>query len=198
MEADVTKDTKNRKRTEGAAAAGRVISGDNSSAEADPDPIGLVSFVEDHTGPPAHPCTRRDDALVDNGSAAPTRCLSPAEMRTLTAAGGLLPTGKASTATRTTYHQLRLRFCPTEETNSERTSIQYTSYYSSCFWGINNQLPSFWWRVIETKSRQTLVFDPGGSTGHLRACPFLGTWRALLCGFSLGRWMWLERWLLAE
>ena len=26
------------------------------------------------------------------------------------------------------------------------------------------------------------MFDPGGSTGRLRACPFLGTWRALLCG----------------
>ena len=23
--------------------------------------------------------------------------------------------------------------------------------------------------------------DPGGSTGRLRACPLLGTWRALLC-----------------
>ena len=26
------------------------------------------------------------------------------------------------------------------------------------------------------------MFDPGGSQGRLRACPFLGTWRALLCG----------------
>ena len=26
------------------------------------------------------------------------------------------------------------------------------------------------------------MFDPGGSTGHLRACSVLGTWRALLCG----------------
>ena len=32
------------------------------------------------------------------------------------------------------------------------------------------------------ESRQTLVFDLRGSTGHLRACPFLGTWRAMLCG----------------
>ena len=29
---------------------------------------------------------------------------------------------------------------------------------------------------------QTLMFDPGGSTDRLRACPCLGTWRALLCG----------------
>ena len=26
------------------------------------------------------------------------------------------------------------------------------------------------------------MFDRGGSTGHLLACPFLVTWRALLCG----------------
>ena len=154
------------------------MNGDNSSAEVDPDPICLASFGEDYTGPPAHTCTR-DDALADNGTAAPKPCLSPAEMRTLIAAGGVLPAGKASTATRITYYQPRLRFCPTDERNSERASIQYASYYSS-FWRINNQLPPFWRRVIETKSRQTLVFDPGGSTGHLRACPFSGTWGALL------------------
>ena len=27
-----------------------------------------------------------------------------------------------------------------------------------------------------------MLFDPGGSTDQLRTCPFLGTWRALLCG----------------
>ena len=26
------------------------------------------------------------------------------------------------------------------------------------------------------------MFDPGGSQGRLRTCPFLGSWRALLCG----------------
>ena len=26
------------------------------------------------------------------------------------------------------------------------------------------------------------MFDLGGSKGHLRACPFLETWRASLCG----------------
>ena len=26
------------------------------------------------------------------------------------------------------------------------------------------------------------MFGPGDFTGRLRACPFLGTWRALLCG----------------
>ena len=31
------------------------------------------------------------------------------------------------------------------------------------------------------------MFDPGGSTDRLRACPFLGTWRACFVGgFRLG------------
>ena len=32
------------------------------------------------------------------------------------------------------------------------------------------------------KLMQTLMFDPGGFKGRLRACTFLGTWSALLCG----------------
>ena len=31
------------------------------------------------------------------------------------------------------------------------------------------------------------MFDPGESTGRLCACPFLGTWRVLLCGEVLVR-----------
>ena len=62
-----------------------------------------------------------------------------------------------------------------------RISIQYDSYYS-IFWRINNQQTPFWPRVIDTKDGQNLVFDPGGSIGRLRACPFLETWRALLWG----------------
>ena len=33
-----------------------------------------------------------------------------------------------------------------------------------------------------TKSRQNRTFDPDCSQGYLRACPFLGSWRALVCG----------------
>ena len=28
---------------------------------------------------------------------------------------------------------------------------------------------------------QNWTFDPGGSQGRLRTCPFWGSWRALLC-----------------
>ena len=36
--------------------------------------------------------------------------------------------------------------------------------------------------VIGTKSEENRMFDPGGSQGRLRACPFLRSWRMLLCG----------------
>ena len=80
MEEDVKTDIKTRKRTEGVEEE-RVISGDNSSAQVDTDPMCLTSFGDNSTGPPALPCTR-DDALEDNGAAAPKSCLSFTEMRT--------------------------------------------------------------------------------------------------------------------
>ena len=102
LETDVTKDTMTCKRVEGAAAAQRVVSEDNPSAQVNTEPIRLTSFDDDFTGPPALPCSK-NDTLVDNGAAAQTLCRSPAGMRPRTATGGLLPNGKASTATRTTF-----------------------------------------------------------------------------------------------
>ena len=97
--------TKARERTDGAAAAIQAKHGDSCFVnQMDPDPVCLTSFGDDSTGPPALPCSR-DDALVDNGAAAPKSCLSPLEMRTPTAAGGLLPAGTASITTRTTIDQ---------------------------------------------------------------------------------------------
>ena len=101
MEADIKPDTKTRKRMEN-VAADRVMSGDSSSAQVDPDPMCLTSFGDDSTGPPALPCSR-DDILVDKGAAVPKPCLSLMDMRTLTAAGGLLPADIASTAMRTIF-----------------------------------------------------------------------------------------------
>ena len=51
--------------------------------------------------PPA--LSLKDDVMVEKGSAAPKQCLSPVEMCALTAAGGLLPAGTASTAMRTIF-----------------------------------------------------------------------------------------------
>ena len=60
-----------------------------------------------------------------------------------------------------------------------KTSTPYVSYESS----VRDLLvyPSCP-RVIETKPMQNRTVDPGGSQGRLRACPGLGSWRALLSG----------------
>ena len=128
---------------------------------------------------PALPCSRVN-ALVGNGAAAPKSCLLPLEVRSPTAAGGLPPAGMGTTATKATFHQLSLWFCLTEETYL-RTSTISVSHYRSFGW-INNQQILLWPRVIETKSGQNRMFDPGGYQGRLRACPCLGTSRALFCG----------------
>ena len=119
MEADVKSDTNTRKRMED-VPADRVMSGDSSSTQIDPDPMCLTSFGDYSTEPLALP--RKDDAQVDRGAAAPKPCLSPVEMRTLTAAGGLLSAGTASLRTRTNFQQPSLWFCPIEEI-SLKTSI---------------------------------------------------------------------------
>ena len=93
---------KTRERTEGAATVVQAMHGDSCSAtRVDPDPMCSTSFGDDCTGPPTPPCSG-ENALVDNGAAAPKSCPPSSEMRSPTAAGGLLPTGKASLATRTT------------------------------------------------------------------------------------------------
>ena len=130
--------------------------------------------------PPDLPC--RDDVVVESGDAAPKSCLPSLKMRITTVAGGLLPTGKTSTAT-TTFIESHLRLYATGEMNPKEknlgTSIS-SVWYDSSFWKLL-AAPSCR-KVIETKSRQNGTFDPGGSQGRLRACPFLGSWRALLCG----------------
>ena len=140
--------------------AKRVTSGNNSFAQVETDQMCWTSFGDDFTGPQALPLTR-DYALVDNNAVAPKSCLSPAEMCTRTAAGGLLSAGTASTARRTIFPRPFFSWSLGE--TKKRTSR------------INNQLAPFWRRVIQTKSRRTLVFDPSGSTGRLCAGPFLGT-----------------------
>ena len=106
--------------------------------------------------------------MVDNGAVTPKPCLSPAEMRTRTATGCLLPVGTSSTAMRTIFPR-PLGSWSLGETKKHTSRIKY-------------QLVPFWRKTIQTKSKQTLVFDPGGSKGRLRVCPFLGTWRVLFCG----------------
>ena len=148
---------------------------DSTSAKVDGGPTRLTSLGM-IAEPPALPC--RDDALVNKGAEAPKPCLSPMEVRTPTAAGSLLPAGTVSTAMKTIFPPPPLwDFCPTEERNFTRTyAIQtYTTYNS--FWKI---------KVLETKSRQTLVFDPGGCTQVIYAPArfWEGGARCFMEGFS--------------
>ena len=145
----------------GAATAVQAMHGDSCSAtRVDPDPMCSTNFGNDCTGPPAPPCSG-ENALVDNGDASPKLCLPLLEMRSPTAAGGLLPTGEASIAKRTTYNQSPLRLYAIEDADSKtnlRTRILYVSYDSSFL-----PATSSCRRVIETKLGENRMFDPGGS-----------------------------------
>ena len=129
--------------------------------------------------PPDLPC--REDVLIEDGATTPKSCLPSLEMRSPTAAGGLVPTGEASTATETTSNEPLLRFYATEDMNPEDDSkeknswtlVPSTSYDSISFWRLF--AAPYCYRVVETKSRQNRTFDPGDPQGHLRACPFLGS-----------------------
>ena len=187
MEPDRHADTKTRERTEGAATAVQAMRGDCLSARrVEPGPNTNSTSFGMTAGPPALPC--KDDAVVVCGAAASESCLPSLEMRPSSAAGGLVPTGEASPASETTSNEPLLRFYETEEMNPEGDSKMEgswtltlsASYDSSSFWRLS--ATPYCWRVVDTKSGQNRTFDPGGSRGHLGACPFLGPWRALVCG----------------
>ena len=183
VEADGPADTtKTRERTEGAATAVQAMRGDCFYARrVEPGPTTNSTSFGVKAEPPALPC--RDDVVVESCPVASESCLPSMEMRSSTVAGVLVSTGEASTASETTLNEPPLRFCPTEETDLEPNckKTPYASFESSStFWRL---LAAPYCRsVIETKSGQNRTFDPGGSRGHLRACPFLGPWRALVCG----------------
>ena len=187
MEADGQANTKTRERTEGAATAVQAMRGDCFSVDrVEPGPNTNSTSFGVKVEPPTLPC--RDDVVVESGAAASESCPPPMEMCSSTAAGGLVPTGEASRVSETTSNEPLLRFYETEEMNSEGDSTMEDSwtltpsatYDSSSFWRLF--AAPYCYRVVETKSRQNRIFDPGGSRGHLHACPFLRSWRALVCG----------------
>ena len=186
MKADGQASTRTRERAEGAATAAQVMRGDCSSArQVEPGPTNSTSFGMKAEPLALIPC--RDVSVVECGAAAFKSCLPSMEMRTSTAAGGLVPTGDVSKASETTLNEPPLRFCLTEETDLKTetswTSIPSASYdSSSAFQERNLSATPYCRRVVDTKSGQNRRFDPGGSRGHLRACPLLGLWRALVCG----------------
>ena len=116
MEADVKPNTKTRKRTEN-AAADQAKHGDSSSAKR--VDAGLTSSTSFGMIPEPPTLPRRDDALVDKGAEAPKPCISPVKMRTLTAAGGLLPACTASTAMMTIFSRALPSWTLGEETKEK-------------------------------------------------------------------------------
>ena len=191
MEADGPADTtKTRERTEGAATAVQAMREDCFPARrVEPDPTTNSTSFGVKAEPPALPC--RDDSVVECGAAAFESCLPSTEMRPSTATGGLVPNGDASKASATTLNEPPLRFCLTEETDLKAktswTSVPSASYdSSSVFQERNLSATPYRRRFVDTKSGQNRTFDPaGGSRGHLRACPFLGPWRELVCDVDL-------------
>ena len=188
MKADGLADTKTRERTEGAAIIVVQAMRRDSCTAAQKVQDGLKTSITFgmEAEPFNLPC--REDVLIEDGATTPKLCLPSLEMRSPTAAGGLIPTGEASTASETTSNKPLLRFYATEEMNPEDdskekkswTTIPSASFDSSRFWRL--LATPYCRRVVDTKSRQSRTFDPGGSRGHLRACPFLRSWRALVCG----------------
>ena len=174
METDGPADTKNRERTEGVAKAVQAKHGDSCATQRVQDGPKILTCFGVMAEPPAPPF--RDNTVVENCAAAPKSCFSPFQMRTTSAVGGLLPNGKTSTATKTTFNKSPLRLYLTEETDSKETNL-WTSVPSAWYDSSFQKLlaaPSCR-RVFETKSGQNRTFDSGGSQGRLRDCPFLGT-----------------------
>ena len=162
MKADVQEDKKTRESTEDFAQDG--ILGDISSDRVH-DPMRLTSFGdEDYTEPPALPC--RDDALVNQGHEVAKPCLSPMEIRKSTSAGSFLHAGANST-TKTQGNNFPPKFLPRSfrETREEKkiSTIRQTFAKYDRSWHP---------KVIETKSRQNMVFDPGGLSGCPCGCSF--------------------------
>ena len=185
MEADGPANTKTRERTEDAATAVQAMQGDSCSAtRVGPGPKTTSTCFGMMAEPPDLPF--RDDVLVENGAASPKSCLPSLEMRTITAAGDLLPTGKTSTATKTIFNEPPLWFYSTEEANSKEINLWTSAppaWYDDSSFRINKLLAApMCRRAIETKFRQNRTFDPGGPQGRLRACPCLEMWHTLCCG----------------
>ena len=162
MKADVQEDKKTRESTEDFTQDGRL--GDISSDRVH-DPMRLTSFGDKHhTEPPALPC--RDYALVNQGYEVTKTCLSPVKIRKSISAGSLLDAA-ATLITKTQGTNFPPQLLPwnfretSEEKNISMTRQTFAKYNRS-------------WhpKVVETKSRQNVVFDPGGLSGCLCGCPF--------------------------
>ena len=184
MEADETANSQTQERTEGPAKAVQVR-GDSCTAEqkVQDGPKTSITFGVE-AEPPDLPC--REDVLVEEGATSPESCLPFLETRSSTS--GWLSSRRQSLHShgdqfRPAISSVLLYRGDGLEAICEKTSTPYVSYNSSSFWRL--LAAPYCRRVVETKSRQNRTFDPGGSQNHLRACPFLEPWRALVCGEAI-------------
>ena len=156
MKADGPANTKTRERTEGAAIAVQAMHGDSytTAQKVQDGPKTSIGFGV-ISEPPDLLC--REDVLVEDGATSPESCLPSLEMRSSTAAGGLVPTGETFTATETTVNKPLLQSYSSEENSKKkkkRTSTPYASYdSSSAFQESNLSAAPYCLRVVETKSR---------------------------------------------
>ena len=155
MEADGPANTSTRERTEGAATAVQAMRGDSFSVcRVESDPKTNSTSVGMMAEPPVLSC--RDNVLVENGDASLKSCLSPEEIRKSAPAGGLLHAGPASTnkaqGINLSPKRLPWSFQETSEEKNIVTTRQTFAKYNR----------SWHPKVIETKSRKNLFFDPGG------------------------------------
>ena len=143
MEADGPADTKTRKRTKGAATRVQAVHGDScSETRVDPGPKTNSTNFGMKDEPPDLPCG--EDVLVENGAAAPKSCLPSLDMRTTTAAGGLLTTGETSMATKITFNEPPLRFTRPRRRIQRRQSYGFQFHppgTTAVFGEINYLLP---------------------------------------------------------
>ena len=127
IEAGGQANTKTRERTEDAATAVQAMRwGGFSARRVEPGPNTNSTNFGVMAEPPVLPC--RDDVVVESGAAASESRLPSLEMRSSTAAGGLVPTGEATTASETTSNEPLLRFYETEEMNPEGDSKMEDSW----------------------------------------------------------------------
>ena len=122
MEADGPANTKTQKRTEGAATAVQAMRGDScvTAQNVQDGPKTSITFGME-AEPPDLSC-RKEDVLIEDGATTSKSCLPSLEVRSPTAASGLVPTGEASIASETTSNEPLLRFYEIEEMNPEGDS----------------------------------------------------------------------------
>ena len=130
---------------------------------------------------PTFPC--RDDFVVEIGDAAPKSCLPSMAMRTITAAGGLLPTGKTATET-TTFNESPLWLTRPRRRIQKRRFSRRLRLHTSRTTAVSGTclLPP----PAEGSSRQSQ--DKIGRSIQVvikvisAPARFLGSWRVLFCG----------------